>query len=89
MEKPIRSLTLPQGLKDSSFAITSPLHPWVTRFNLNKGVRPINSEMKLAIRAIAYPLFKNPKSLPSFRKPGISPAFVPQGGATRRQVLRI
>jgi hypothetical protein len=44
---------LPQGLKDSSFATTSPLQLSVTRFNLNKGVFPINSEIKLAILAIS------------------------------------
>jgi hypothetical protein len=53
---------LPQGLNDSSFATTSPLQSLVTRFNLNKGVCPINSETKLAILAISSLPFENESS---------------------------
>jgi hypothetical protein len=67
---------LPQGLKDSSLTTISPLHPRVIRFNLNKGVCPINSEMKLAIFAI--PLLQKIRNLNIE-----APAFA--GAASRRQ----
>ncbi len=59
---------LPQGLKDSSFAKTCPRHPAVTRFNLNKGVCPINSEMEFATLVMALILTSPPSPLPSPRR---------------------
>src|SRR4030042_1897779 len=52
LETPILSLTLLQGLKDSSFATTSAPSPFVTLFNVTSGVFPVNSIMELAIFAI-------------------------------------
>src|ERR1700761_4016781 len=49
MATPIRSLTLPAGLKDSSLAATSATAPAVTRRNRTRGVFPVSSVMSLAM----------------------------------------
>ena len=41
MLTPMRSFTLPSGLKDSSLASTVACSPCVTRFNLTSGVFPM------------------------------------------------
>jgi len=41
MLTPMRSLTLPSGLKDSSLASTVASIPFVTLFNLTNGVLPM------------------------------------------------
>jgi len=51
METPIRSLMLPQGLKDSSFATTVASSPSAILFSRTRGVLPMSSVMLLAIFA--------------------------------------
>src|SRR6476620_8359296 len=52
MLTPMRSLTLAQGLKPSSFAATLAAQPSVTWFKYTSGVFPINSVTSLAIFTI-------------------------------------
>src|SRR5207302_6567063 len=46
IDAPMRSLTLPSGLKYSSFATTVPTAPSVTRFSRTSGVFPIVSTIE-------------------------------------------
>ena len=52
MATAIRSLTLPAGLKNSSFATTSAPAPSVTFRRRTRGVPPINWVMSSAIRMV-------------------------------------
>ena len=52
---PMRSLTLPAGLKDSSFATTCAAAPSVTRRSRTSGVFPISCVMSSAMRMSASP----------------------------------
>ena len=52
MAMPMRSFTLPSGLKNSHFKRTVASAPAVTLFNLTSGVRPTVSTMLLYMRPI-------------------------------------
>ena len=53
---PMRSLTLPKGLKNSHFSRMTASKPAVTLFNLTSGVRPTVSTMLLYIRPLELPV---------------------------------
>jgi hypothetical protein len=54
MATPTRSLTLWDGLKYSSFAVTTALQPSVTLFSRTRGVPPINYVTSFAIFIFSY-----------------------------------